>query len=107
MDVAPLIEFKMLEDNSTLVIKLPPGAFDAGKLMNFKEKVNEAWSENVRQVRFDFAQVTFIDSPAIGAILSVYRRLSGDAKPVRIDNPNNTIRSTLHIFRLDEVFELK
>ncbi len=107
MQAQRLIVFTMLEDGDILQIKLPAGPFEASNLRDFKEKVTEVWSEQIKQVRFDFSEVTFIGSPAIGAILSVYRRLPRDAKPVHIQNPNSAIRSTMHIFRLDEVFDLR
>ena len=75
--MSPIIEGKI--EDGVLHAALGINRLDASSSRDFKKHVEAIWSpEEVNRVELDFEKVDFIDSSGVGALLGVYKRLSGD-----------------------------
>lgn len=90
-----------------IVILAPHGAWDAATAPAFKEQANALVAADLIRFAIDFSHVEFIDSSALGSLVSLYKKvkptLDGDVKLFALAPDIHVIfRET----RLDRVFQI-
>jgi anti-anti-sigma factor len=82
------------------------GDLNAERLEELRHCLRPAESADVAVL--DFAEVSYIDSTALTALVLLKNRMSknGGSAIVRITHANKTVRRILGVCRLDTVFEL-
>lgn len=83
------------------------GEIDAATVDPMKAKVAEAIAANPgSRVTIDFAQVTFLDSTGLGALVSAMRQARGSGGDVALTNVAPNVRKVFDITGLDKVFDI-
>ena len=90
-----------------VVVLAPHGAWDAATAPAFKERAGALVAEGCIRFAIDFSHVQFIDSSALGSLVSLYKKvkptLDGDVKLFALAPDIHVIfRET----RLDRVFQI-
>ena len=82
-----------------------PKRVDASVAREFREKLEELIGEETERVVLDMEEVGFIDSSGLGAIVSVFRRMT-KGQHIAITRPRKTVLSLLTLTRMDKVFQI-
>jgi len=90
--------------NDCLAVTVTTGSLDATNANAFKERVKAALVPPIVRAELDLAQVEFMDSSGIGAILSVYKHLNSQ---LVLLNPQPTVLSILELLRLHRIFQIE
>ena len=64
-------------------------------------------AEQVKEIHVNFAEVTFLDSSAIRALLMLQRAAEGEGKSLVLLNCNVFIRETFEIGGFDKLFTIR
>ncbi len=91
----------------TLLIKINSTRFDASFISDFKDRINETITDDLKRVEVDFNGVEFMDSSGIGALLSIQKKLSPDSEPINLINANKSIVNVIELLRLHRVFRIQ
>jgi anti-sigma B factor antagonist len=97
-----MIDVSPLEDDAMLV--RPNGRLDAAAAPGFLSRMTGLVAEGKTRLVVDLAQVSFVDSSGLGALVSglkAARRAEGD---LRLVAPGQQIRKLLKLTTLDRVF---
>lgn len=89
-----------------LRIAVDVSSFDASNVDQFKIDFEKVCPAELGSVHVDLAKVEMIDSSAIGALLSVHRKLNGHG-PISIHNPRPSVLSVIELLRLHRVFDIQ
>lgn len=100
-------QFTHQNSKRELHINLCVAKFDAAKVSEFKEQLEKNWSETIESVILNFAQVRFIDSSGIGALLGIHKRLNTQETPIVIENANTHVEEVIKLLRLQRIFTIK
>jgi anti-sigma B factor antagonist len=84
----------------------PTGDVDAYTAPELRAELREATDGGVRVVVVDLADVTFIDSAGLGALVGAHRRMLESDGHLRIVRPPPLVSRAFELTGLDEVFEL-
>ncbi len=93
-------------DKKTLTVKVKLEKFDAVAVPAFKEAVDAAWVDSLSLVSLDFAQVNFVDSSGIGALLSIQKKLGPGGQPVQVIHAGAHVMEVIELLRLHRVFNI-
>ncbi len=90
-----------------MTLRVTTRRLDGVSAADFKAGFEEAWVEGVRNVTVDLAEVEFIDSSGVEALLTVYRKVAGEGRQgtVRLSGMRSQVRSVVDLLRLHRVFE--
>ena len=101
--------------NATVEVKFAKGILelamktariDAAVAGEIKKVCDERWPAQVDLLMVDMAEVEFVDSSGIGALLGLYKRLPASHGAVRLLNTRRPVRSVIELLRLQKVFML-
>lgn len=90
-----------------LRISVKARRLDAASARDFKLEIESAWPAGIDRVEIELGQVDFIDSSGIGALLSVYKRLTAPAAGVRLSRVKPAVQSVIELLRLHRIFEIQ
>jgi len=79
---------------------------NAANASSFREQVRAAMSESLRNIEIDLSQATFLDSCAVGALISLYKTACTRHGLVRLVNPATAVQKILELTRLHRLFEI-
>ena len=99
-----MFDFQSTSDG--LRIEVDVTSFDASNVDQFKVDFEKICPDDLGSVHVDLAKVEMIDSSAIGALLSVHRKLNGHG-PISIHNPRPSVLSVIELLRLHRVFDIQ
>lgn len=102
------IDFRLEEDRprpGTLVVTVH-GDLDLHSADELGDRLVEAVEDGASSVVVDLADVDFVDSQGLGALLRGTRRLGGEAGRFRLVVPTPRVRRIFEITALDRVFPL-
>ena len=99
--------FEVSNSGNETVITVQVGSFEAANVESFKEFIEAECPAGVQQVAVDLAAVDMIDSSAIGALLSVQKRLSDPTERVTIRGAKPPVLSVIELLRLHRVFRIE
>ena len=97
--------FDFHSTSGDLRIQVDVASFDASNVDQFRVDFEKLCPDELDSVNVDLAKVEMIDSSAIGALLSVHRRLNGHG-PISIQNPRPSVLSVIELLRLHRVFHI-
>jgi anti-anti-sigma factor len=86
------------------VFKLCFAKFDASLVPEFKRSLSELATPIPSNLALDMSDVRFVDSRALGVLVSVYKSSGGDR--VRLIGVTPPVLGFLKLTRMDRVFEI-
>lgn len=88
---------------STLVVTIDDNRFDKVNSLEFKEYMIELISKHKNSFILDLSQIEFMDSSALGAVVSVLKHLQPAGDMCLVTNQQPVI-SLLNLTRMNKVF---
>ena len=98
------MEITTEKTDSIIVVGLAADSLDASNTNEFKSAAAQAIVEKAKMVR-DLAQVQFIDSSGIGAILSLLRKVSETGGDLKLSGLNQQPRTVFELSRLHHILD--
>lgn len=87
-------------DTNTLVLSVQ-GDMDAVGCRDIQPTIDEVIEQEHSQVHIDLAQVAFLDSSGIGAIVYLYKRLIEKERTMQIQNAHGQPLELLKLLRIE------
>ena len=87
------------------LVKLCETRLDAAMSVRFKESMREISDAGAEYVVLDLADVTFMDSSGLGAVVAVMKHM-GREKTFKIASLSPTVDKVFKLTRMDSVFEI-
>ena len=104
--MAKLMDFS--QDGETLHLHIHAPRFDAAAARDFKTEIQSHWPPTVKRLDIDLHSVEFLDSSGIGALLSVYKRLSSSGEgSVKLLNVRPAVQSVFELMRMHRIFDIQ
>ena len=94
-------------NGTTLEVMVNASRLDASTAREFKKRCEEVWRPEVAAVSADLAQVSFLDSSGVGALLSLYRRLPSSNPSVKLRRVQPAVQAVIELLRLHRIFEIE
>ena len=88
-----------------LILRVPGSRIDAAGAIEFKEAVRVATEQPGSPVVLDLANVTFLDSSGLGALVAVMKLL-GPERPLHLAAVQPNVAKVLRLTRMDQVFTI-
>lgn len=93
--------------NGALDLVVNSSRLDAAAARGFKEECAALWQPTVDRVTIDLAAVEFVDSSGVGALLSGYKRMSGETAKVKLKRARPPVQAVLELLRLHRIFDIQ
>ena len=84
----------------------PVGDIDLHTVPALRECLDEVRAQGRRRIVVDLARVDFLDSSALGLLVSVQRDLEGDSGQLKVACPQPQVSKVFRITRLAEVIPI-
>ncbi|WP_375688704.1 STAS domain-containing protein [Pseudooceanicola sp. LIPI14-2-Ac024] len=91
------------EEDGILVVSVNEDRIDAAAAIQFKDAMREVTANGTGRVVLDLAQVVFIDSSGLGAIVAVMKEL-GDDRRLELAAMQTNVDRVFRLTRMDSVF---
>jgi anti-sigma B factor antagonist len=91
--------------NDTLVIRVDQDRIDAASAIQFKDQMRTLTAQGAPRVVLDLAQVAFIDSSGLGAIVAAMKALAPNQK-LELSGLTATVKKVFRLTRMDTVFTI-
>jgi anti-sigma B factor antagonist len=82
------------------------GHFSALDSTILRDVVRGLIEKGIRQIVFNLAELTYIDSFGLGQLVAAYTTVRSERGNVKLVKPNEWVRELLRITKLDTVFEI-
>lgn len=102
-----MLHFEFSDQGRRLLITVEDRKFDITGASEFRRQVQEKWTPDIQDVEVDLAQVEFVDSSGIGALVSVHKRVAEHGSAMTIRNACPAVISVIELLRLHRVFRLQ
>ena len=89
-----------------IIVASIPGEFTVTNRQELKQKMLDALEHGERTFLIDLGQTGYIDTSALGALLSLSKRIQSTGGSLRLTNLNEDLRSLFALTRLDSLFEI-
>ncbi len=104
--------FNFISQRGAIEVYVDLPVFDASNCETFRREFEQNCPDPLEAVTIDLERVEMIDSSAIGALLSIHKRINGDTLnqtvcPVAIRNASPAVLSVIELLRLHRVFKLE
>lgn len=83
------------------------GEIDSATSDDFLTQVACAYEHDKKDVVFDCAALTFIDSTTLGTFVKIYKRLKADGYTMALENVRPNIKKLFDICALSTVMEIR
>ncbi len=103
MNERPPFEIELLRPSDQVAVVELQGEVDIYSSRRFEEVLSRGISDGPPRVIIDFAKVTFIDSTALGVMVSGLRSIKARGGTMDIVCPEEAIRGIFETTRLNEV----
>lgn len=90
-------------NSGVLQIKVT-GRFDFGVHNEFREATRMAEQGSVKTIEVDLSHTDYLDSSALGMLLVLRDKISGDKNGVQLKNARNEVKKILEIANFDKLF---
>lgn len=80
--------------------------FSISELKEVKEIIKEIEEKNIVKIMFDFRNVKYIDSSAIGILVTVLKYTRKNQGIFKIYSPGEEVKKILKLVNLDSFFEI-
>lgn len=99
-------QVKLLSTEERLVFSLS-GEIDAATSEDFYAQVTAAYGHDKKDVTFDCAALTFIDSTTLGTFVKIFKRLKADGHSMVLDRVRPNVKKLFDICALDTLMEIR
>lgn len=93
-----------VEDGTTIALK---GRFDFQAHQQFRAAVDDLLKNGKSRLRVDLAEVNFIDSSALGMLLSARENCEKAGGNVILDRPQECVNKVLKLCHFDQLFKVE
>lgn len=87
------------------VMPIPGPSLDASNAKEFKRDA-AAVLEDSRMLVFDLAELQFVDSSGLGAILSCLRQLNASGGDLKLCGVTKAVRALFELVRMHRIFDI-
>jgi anti-sigma B factor antagonist len=94
-----------VEGDEVLVLELREAALDMGNARDFRDAAHELIQERSRVV-LDMAEVRFVDSSGLGALISCLRQVRGNQGDMKLCAMSKPVRALFELTRMHRVFNI-
>ena len=94
-----------LQDNGILVIECLATNLDASNVHAFREAMQQLMKDQTRVI-LDMAQMKFVDSSGLGALIACLRDANGRKGDFRLCAMSRSVRSLFELMRMHRVFSI-
>ena len=88
-----------------LAILVNDDRIDAASAIQFKDRMRELTQGTTGRVVLDLAQVAFLDSSGLGAVVAAMKALGPD-RPLELAGLTPTVQKVFRLTRMDSVFTI-
>ena len=99
-------QVKLVSAGEKLIFSLS-GEIDSATSDNFYAAVRAAYQNNKKDVVFDCAALTFIDSTMLGTFVKILKEVKADGYSMLLKNVQPRIRKLFEICALDTIMEIE
>ncbi|WP_116133335.1 STAS domain-containing protein [Tropicimonas sp. IMCC34043] len=99
------MEFESLRSNDTLRINVLTPRIDAACVIQFKDRMRELCADCPPRVILDLAQVDFLDSSGLGAVVTAMKHL-GPGRRLELAGLTPKVAKVFRLTRMDTVFTI-
>ena len=100
------MEFAEYHHDERYEIKMS-GRFTFADHASFLEVLEAIGSSDVREVKFNIAQLDFIDSAAMGMLLLALEEANKGHKPIMLVGAKWQVKKMLHVARFEALFSIE
>ncbi len=93
------------ESEGVTVLRVTAPAMDASNSRQFKDEVTPLLAPNAKLV-YDLAEVDFIDSTGLGALVSCLRQAHAANGEIKLCSLKKPVRALFELVRMHRVFEI-
>ena len=98
-------QVKLISADEKLVIALS-GEIDSASVDDFYAQVSAIYAHDKKDIVFDCAALTFIDSTTLGTFVKIFKHLREDGHTFRLRNVQPRIKKLFQICALDRIMEI-
>lgn len=84
----------------------PVGILDGTQATLFKEEIDTALEQDVDTVLVDLANISFVDSSGLGALVIALKKVRASDKKMYVCSINEQVRMLFELTSMDRVFEV-
>ncbi|MCI8734334.1 MAG: STAS domain-containing protein [Clostridia bacterium] len=99
-------QVKLLSADGELVFSLS-GEIDAATSEDFYAQVSAAYEHDKKNVVFDCAALTFIDSTTLGTFVKIFKKLKADGNKMTLERVRPNVKKLFDICALDTLMEIR
>lgn len=99
------IDHEMINGVEAVVVTLKSENLDAGNVASFKEAMRPLL-EQQRIVLIDLAEVNFVDSSGLGALLSCLRAMNNKDGQLKLFAMNKRVQALFELVRMHRIFAI-
>ena len=99
-------QVKLVSTDKNLTFSLA-GEIDSATSEDFYAQVYAAYCNDKKDVIFDCARLTFIDSTTLGTFVKLFKQFRSDGKKMVLENLQPRILKLFEICALDSVMEIR
>lgn len=99
------MQFDQFPQDNAMVLYPTAGHLDAGNVKAFREAVAPVLKEH-RCVVLDMAQLDFVDSAGVGALIACLRTAKENQGEFRLCNLSRPVRALFDLMRMHRVFDI-
>ena len=100
-----MFQFNPHSDGLEILVEV--SSFEACTIEEFRSGLGQSCANGARNVVVDLTRVEMIDSSAIGALLSVQKRLTDPTERVTLRGARPAVLSVIELLRLHRVFRIE
>lgn len=93
------------KQDGSMVVKLEGARLDAACAEGVKSGLKDLVDQGHRHLIVDFANVQFMDSSGLGALVGVLKMM-GPGGQVEITNPSSSVLKVMKLTRMNKVFKI-
>ena len=99
-------QIKLVKNKDKLIFKLF-GEIDSANSEDFLAEVEAAYKNDKKDIEFDCAELTFIDSTMLGTFVKILKALKADGHNMCLYNVQPRIIKLFEICALDTIMEIR
>ncbi len=99
-------QVKLLSADEGLIFSLS-GEIDAATSEDFYAQVCAAYEHDKKDVTFDCAALTFIDSTTLGTFVKILKKLKSDGHGMVLDKVRPNVKKLFEICSLNTIMEIR
>ncbi|GAA4904094.1 STAS domain-containing protein [Ferrimonas pelagia] len=97
------MEISTSQHAGNLVIHIHANRLDAASAMTFKQAVEAALPDKGAGIILDLAEVSFMDSSGLGAVVAVHKGLHGGQ--IKVVGLQQAVQELFRLTRMDRIFQ--